>query len=170
MHRDLGGGVFDLTKIVGRKFDCSCSDVFFQAMQLRGARDWNNPRPLSEQPPERDLSRGCLLPFCDAAEEFNQRLVRLERLRREARESAAEVSAVELRVFVDLAREKAFAQRAVGNEADSQFLESRYDFLLRSSGPERVFALKCGERLDGCARRIVCTPASERPKCFTFPC
>jgi hypothetical protein len=37
-----------------------------------------------------------------------------------------------------------------------------------------VIATKFGIRIDPdgqpCARRIVCTPASERPKCFTLPC
>src|SRR4051794_12189277 len=37
LHRDPGGGVIDLTQIVGREFDRNCPDVFVQAMQLRGA-------------------------------------------------------------------------------------------------------------------------------------
>ena len=118
-------------------------------MQLRGAWDRNNPRLLRKQPGERDLSRCRLLPFCDAAEQINQGLIRLESLRREARESAAEVGAVESRVFVDLAREEALAQRAVGHEANAEFLEGRNHFLLRGSRPQRVFALESSERLDG---------------------
>src|SRR6476620_6197033 len=97
-------------------------------MQLRGAWDWNNPRLLGQQPGERDLSRCRLLPFCDAAEQIDQGLIRLESLRCEARQSAAEVGAVELRVFVDLAREEALTQRAVGDKADSEFFEGRYHF------------------------------------------
>ena len=42
----------------------------------------------------------------------DQGLIRLESLRREARQDAAEVGAVELRVLVHLAREKALAHRA----------------------------------------------------------
>src|SRR5438105_3314471 len=99
-------------------------------MQLRGAWDRNNPRLLRKQPGERDLSRCRLLPFCGAAEQINQRLIRLESLGREARESAAEVRAVESRVFVDLAREEAPAQWAVGHQANAEFLEGRNDFLL----------------------------------------
>src|SRR2546430_5708849 len=118
-------------------------------MQLRGAWDWNNPRRLGEQPGERDLSRCRLLPFCDAAEQINQSLIGFEGLRREARESAAKVGAVELRVFVDFSGKEAFAKRTVWNEADSQFLKRRYHFLLRSSGPQGVFALKRSERLHG---------------------
>src|SRR5438445_8769901 len=111
-------------------------------MQLRGAWDRNNPRLLRKQPSERDLSRCRLLPFCDAAEQINQGLIRLEGLRREAREGAAEVGAVELRAFVDLAREEALAQRAVRDEADPEFLKGRYHFLLGGPRPQRVFALE----------------------------
>src|SRR5712692_506914 len=120
-------------------------------MQLRCARNWNNPRLLSEQPGERDLSRCCIFLSCDSAEKINQRLIRLERLRCEAREGAAKIGAVEGRFLVHLPREKTFPEGAVGNEADSEFLKGRYDFLLRSSRPERVFTLKRRERLD-CVR------------------
>ena len=84
-----------------------------------------------------------------AAEQIDQGLVRLPGLRREAREDVAEVGAVERRVLVDLAREEALAQRAVGNEADPEFLERRQHFRLGRSPPQRVFALERGDRLDG---------------------
>ena len=64
---------------------------------------------LGKQPSERDLGGCRLLPFCDAAEQVNQGLIRLESLRREARQGAVEVGAVEVRVFIDLAREEAQA-------------------------------------------------------------
>ena len=149
MHRDLGGDALDVAEIVRRKSERSGPDVLLQAMQLRGARDRNNPRLLSEQPDERDLCRGRLLPLGDAAEEGDQGLIRLERLRREPRQRAAEVGAVEGRFLIHLAREKAPAQRAIGNKADSEFLNGRNHFLLRGSRPQRVFALERGDRLDG---------------------
>ena len=37
MHRDLRGGAFDVTKVVRRQFDCNCSEVLVQTMQLHGA-------------------------------------------------------------------------------------------------------------------------------------
>ena len=85
----------------------------------------------------------------DAAKQINQGLIRLERLRREARQGTAEVRTVELRVFVNLAGEIALAQRTVCDQADAQFLKRRYHFLFRSPRPQRVFALQRGERLDG---------------------
>src|SRR2546426_7060571 len=117
-------------------------------MQLRGAGDRNNPRLLGQQPGERNLGRCCLFLFCDAAEQINQGLVRLERFRSETREGAAEVGAIEGRFLVHLPREKTLAQRAVRHEADSEFLQGRYHFLLRGSRPQRVFALERSDRLD----------------------
>src|ERR1700683_1013175 len=117
-------------------------------MQLCGAWDRRHPRLLGQQPGECDLSRRSLLPFPDAGEQINQGLIRLESLRREARQGAAEVGAIELRTFVDLASEEALAQGAIRDKADAEFLKGRYHFLLRSPGPQRVFALQSGERLD----------------------
>src|SRR5260370_19657286 len=117
-------------------------------MQLRSAWDRYNPRLLRKQPPERDLSRCRLLSFPDAGEQIYEGLIRLESLRREARQGAAEVRTVELRVFVDLPREKASAQRAVREKPGSEFIQGRYHFLFRSPHPQRVFALERSERLD----------------------
>src|SRR5207247_2128490 len=117
----------------------------FEPVQFRGAWNWNNPRLLRQQPGQRDLSRCRFLPFRDAAEQINQSLIGLERLRGEAREGAAKVGAVERRVFVNLARKEALAQWTVGHKANSEFLQCRYHFLFRSSGPQRVFALKSSE-------------------------
>ena len=83
------------------------------------------------------------------AEQIDQGLIRLESLRREARQGAAEVGAVERRVFVDLAREEALAQRAVRHEADAEFLKGRYHLRFGRPPPQRVFALEGGDRLDG---------------------
>src|SRR6266571_5370640 len=117
-------------------------------MQLRGAWDGNNPRLLGKQPGERDLRRGRLLPCGDLAQQIHQGLIRLESLRREARERAAEVGAVERRVFVDLSREEALPQWTIGNEANAEFLQGRQHFRFRSSPPQRVLALEGRERLD----------------------
>ena len=86
-------------EIVGREFDRDCSDVLVQTMQLRGAGDRNNPRLLGQQPGQRDLSGRRLLSLCDAAEQIDQGLIRLERLRREARQRAAEVGSCRISCF-----------------------------------------------------------------------
>jgi len=67
------------------------------------------PSALSEDPGERDL-RGCrLLPFGDLAEQIHQGLIRSSVLRREARDDIAKIGLIELRFFVDLAREEPFS-------------------------------------------------------------
>jgi len=55
-------------EIIGCKFDCYCSDILVQAVQFRGAGDWNNPRLPGQQPGERYLSRCRLLPLADLGE------------------------------------------------------------------------------------------------------
>src|SRR5437762_4734395 len=117
-------------------------------MEFRGAWDGNDPRLLREQPCERNLSRCRLLPFCDVANQIDQGLIRFARLRREARESVAEIGTVECSVFVDLSCEKASAQRTVRNKADSEFFECRQYFRFGVSHPQRVFALDRSDRLD----------------------
>ena len=47
------------------------------------------------------------------------------------------------------AGEKALAQRAEGHEADAELLERRQDLLLGLPPEQRIFALKCGDRLHG---------------------
>lgn len=61
----------------------------------------------------------------------------LPSLRRKAREGVAEVGTVERSVFVDLSPEEALPQRAIWNEADSEFLEGRQHFRFRASRPQR---------------------------------
>src|SRR5215813_5807990 len=104
-------------------------------MQLRSAWYRSNPRLLGQQPRERYLGGSRLLPFSDLAEQINQGLIRFPGLRGKARDDVAEVGTVERRVFVNLSREKALAQRAVGNEADPELLKGRYHFFLRSPCP-----------------------------------
>jgi len=90
---------------------------------LCGARDWNNPRLLGQQPCERDLGGCRSLPSCDPGQQIDQSQIRLPILGREARDDVAEVGAVERRALIDLPREKALAQRTERNEANSQLLE-----------------------------------------------
>ncbi len=75
-----------------------------------------------------------------------------------------------LGILVHLTGEESFPQRAIGNEADAKFLECRQHFLFGTSGPQRIFALDGGDRLD-CMRTAdrARNRDSERPKCFTFP-
>ncbi len=133
----------------GREFDSKCADVLIQALELPAARDGNNPRLLGKQPGERDLSRCRSLLFSDPGKQINDHPVGFARLRRKARQAAADIDTGEGGVFVDLSGEIAPAQRAERHEADPKFLACRQHFLLNGSPPQRVFALDCRDRLDG---------------------
>jgi hypothetical protein len=63
LHRDLRGGRLDLSEVLGSEFEVSGFEVLAQALGLRRSRDRDDPRLPGEQPGERDLSRGCVLPF-----------------------------------------------------------------------------------------------------------
>src|SRR6185369_3718874 len=117
-------------------------------MKLRRPGDWYDPRLLREQPGEGDLSGRRLLAFCDCAKQIDQRLIRLASLWGEARDDVAEIGAIELRIFGDLAGEEALTERAEWNESDTELLECRQQLLFRAPPPQRVFALNCGDRLD----------------------
>src|ERR1700736_843406 len=123
------------------KFDFRCSEVFFKTMQLGCARDRNDPRLFCKQPSQCDLSRCRLLLFRESAEEVNQRLIRFTILWGKARDDVAEIRTIELRVLVDLAREKTLTERAKWNESDPEFFKRRQHRLFRRPPPQRVFAL-----------------------------
>src|SRR5579859_5060904 len=101
LYRYLGNGVLDLLQIVGRKRDSKCADVLIQTFELPAARNWNDPRLLSEQPGECDLGWCRSLLFSDPDKQIDDHLVCFPRLRRKTRQAAADINAGEGRVFVD---------------------------------------------------------------------
>ena len=105
---------------------------------------------LRQQPGERDLRRDVhFLRRRKLAEQIDQRLVCPACLRGEARHDVAEIGAVERRILADRAGEKALAQRAEGDEANSEFFERRQHLLLGLPPPQRILALKGCDRLHG---------------------
>src|ERR1700722_1799081 len=139
---------FDGTEVFRCKFDVRRSEVFVKAMQLGCARNRNDPRLLGKQPSKRELSR-CHLPlFREFAEQINQRLVRFTVLWVKAWDGVAEIRIIELRIFSDLAGEETFTKWAKWNESDPEFFQRRQHQFFRLPPPERVLALKCGDRLN----------------------
>ena len=97
-------------------------------------------------------------------------LVRFPRLWRKARKAIAEIGTVERGAFIDLAGKESPAQGAIGNEADTQVFDRRKDL---ASGCLHQIEYSLWTAVTGWiarARRIVCAPGSERPKCLTLPC
>src|SRR6185437_12943877 len=145
---DIRGGTFDFAEIFERKFDVSSSEILFQAMKLGCSRYWNNPRLLRKQPGECDLSGRCLFVLREFNQQIDQGLTRLSILRVKARNGVAEIRTVEFCCFVDLAREKARAQRAKWNESNPKLFERRQEGLFWLSPPQRVLTLNRSHWLD----------------------
>ena len=146
------------------------SEVLLQALQLRGARDRNDPRLLGEQPGERDLRGRRLLPFGDPAEQIDQAwfafrasgVKRGTMLRKSVLSNVVFSSILPVRKPLPsgLNGTKPIpSSSSVGSTSASGSLHhSEYSLCSAVTG------------WTACARRIVCTPASDRPKCLTLPC
>jgi hypothetical protein len=111
LHCDLCGGGVELPEILRCEFDGNGSDVLFKALQFRGAGNWNDPGFLCKESGERDLS-GCRIPVrSECSNQIHESAICLARFRREARETAAIVLLVKLRIFCNRPREESLAQR-----------------------------------------------------------
>src|SRR6266542_330869 len=147
LHLDLRRSGVDRAEVLGRQVDVRGAEVLLEPVQLRGPRDRHGPRLLRQQPRQRDLrGRRLLLPR-DLAEQIDQGLVRLARLRREARHDVAEVVLVERGLLVDLPGQEPLPERAERDEPDPELLERREHLLFRLPPPQRVLALERRDRL-----------------------
>src|SRR5262249_17351307 len=147
-HRDLGGDRLQFMEIVGRELQIHGSQILFEPLDLGSARDGNNPWLLCEQPGECNLCRSRSLLLREPANHVDQSLICFAVLRCKAGHVVEEIILLELRVFADFSGEKASAERAEGNESDSEFLESWKDFSFGLSPPKRIFILQGRDRLD----------------------
>jgi len=159
----------DLAEVVRRKLDGGRSDVLFQAIQLRGAWDWNNPRLLGKQPRERNLSWGRILPPGDVAKQIDHCLIRFSSLRRKARDDVAEVGTVECSLLVNLPVRKPLPRGLNGTKPIPSSSRTGITSLSGSLHHSEYSLWSAVTGWTACARRIVCAPASERPKCLTLP-
>src|SRR2546423_3148830 len=108
----------DLVKIFGRQRDTCGAKILLETLDLACAWDRDDPWLLRQQPGERDLRGGGVLALRHFPEQIDERVIRLPVLRCEARNRLPEITAIELRVLVDLPGEKSFAERTEGNETD----------------------------------------------------
>ena len=163
--------VFDLAEVVRREFDVAAREVLLEPVELRRARDRHDPRLLREQPREGDLAG--VAPFVRDARRADPRRPGWPRgpPDGEARDGVAEVAARRTSVVSSiLPVRNPLPERAERHEADPELFQRRQD---PSSGSRHHSEYSLCSAVTGCtacARRIVCTPASERPKCFTLPC
>ena len=94
-------------------------------MPFRRARDWDNPRLLRQQPGKRDLARCRVFALRHSLEEIDDCLIRLSILGVETRQRTSKIRAIDLRLFINLAAQEPFSQRAERHEPDAEFLERR---------------------------------------------
>ena len=71
LHGNLCDSAFDAVKIVGAQFHCCRTEVLLETMELRRARNRNDPGFLREQPRKRDLRRRRTLPLSDSSEQLD---------------------------------------------------------------------------------------------------
>jgi hypothetical protein len=74
---DLRGHAIQFLEIVGCQFDESRPDVLLQPVQFWSAWDGDDPRLLSKQPGESDLSGGCMLLRRERLNNIYQTAIRL---------------------------------------------------------------------------------------------
>ena len=146
----------------------AAAQILLQPMQLRSSGNRDDPRFLSQQPGNRDLRRCSLLLPRNVAEHIHQGLVRFPVLFVETGNDVAKIRAIELRVLVDSASEEAFPERAERDKANPQFLKRRQNLALRLSPPERIFALQCGDWLNGVSKTDCLNTGLGKTEVFDF--
>lgn len=143
MHGECRGFGADLLHICRGQFDVECAQVFVEVLDVAGARDGDNERSPSQQPGQCDLCGGGVLGFGELCEEVNERPVRFQVFRSEAREVGAQIGfGVEPCAGADLAGQVALPEWTPRDEADTQFFTSVEDAVVFGIAcPNRVFAL-----------------------------
>jgi len=128
-------------------FHVGGSDVFLQSVQLRGARNRNDPGLLRQQSRERDLRRRNIFASRNIAEQIDERQIRLAGLGRKTWNEIPEVGTPEAGILVDFPGEETRAERAEGDEANPKLLARRKNLRLGLAHPQRVLALNGGHGL-----------------------
>src|SRR5215212_6557701 len=161
--------VLDLAEIVGRQLDISCRNVLFETVQLGRTGDRDDPRLLGEQPGERDLRGRCVLAYGDPSQQVDKAVLAFRAsgskrgtVLRKSPGSKVVVSSI-LPVRNPLPS---------GLKGTKPMPSSVSVGRICSSGSRHHSEYSLWRAVTGWtawARRIVRMPASERPKCRTFP-
>src|SRR6266496_5462673 len=124
-HGELRSRGADLVEVFSHQVHIGGSDVFLQSVQLRGARNRNDPGLLRQQPRERDLRRRNIFASRNIAEQIDERQIRLAGLGRKTWNEIPEVGTLEAGILVDFPGEETRAERAEGDEANPKLLARR---------------------------------------------
>ena len=114
---------------------------------------------------------GCrFLLLCEIRDDIDERLISFAVFFAESWDDGAKVGAVELGGGIDLASEETFAERAEGDEADTELFERGHNGMLGLAPEEGVLALQCSDGLHRvCAADGFCACFRE-PEVFDFAC
>src|SRR5512133_1856218 len=121
--------------------------ILLKVLAALGAGYRDEVFSLGEYPRQCQLAGRHPFAFGDGADTLNQDLVLVEVLTGKARVTfGAEICVAEILSAGDGAGKESTAERAIRNEADTKFSDSRNDLLFGVPLPKRVFGLK---RCDG---------------------
>lgn len=84
-------GLLDLAQIIGRQREAGRGGVLLQPVRFRRSGDRNDPWFLRQQPGQRDLRRGAVVPSGDPLQQVHERPVLPPRFGAEAGDRGAEV-------------------------------------------------------------------------------
>src|SRR4029453_8859028 len=124
-------------------------DVLFEVLAPLRPRYRHDIRPLRQHPRQRELRRLATLLRRDLPDALDEAHVLSEVLLAEARELPAPVVLGQVFRLLEVARQEAAPERAVGDEADAQLPARGQNLRLHVARPERVFALQSGDGVYG---------------------
>src|ERR1700739_866618 len=139
-------------------------------MRLGRPGNGNNPWLLLQQPSQGNLGGRHFLLRREFSYHFYQRLIRLSIFLAEARNIAAEIGSVEFRFSLIAPVRKPLPNGLNGTKPIPSSSKAGNTSASGSLHHNEYSLWSAVTGWTACARRMVCTPASDRPKCFTLPC
>src|SRR5262249_23659938 len=132
------------------------ADVLFEIRASLRARNRHDVVALRHHPRQCELTRRAALVARDLRDLVDELQVVREVVALEPRRQPAEIVLREVVELLDLAGENAAAERAVRDEADAELAARGEHAVFWIAGPQRVFGLDCGDRMNlrGAAQRL----------------
>ena len=168
--RDLGRCAVDLGKVGAGEFRGHCAKVLLQPRRLGSPRDRHDPRCTGEEPRKRQLRRGCALrsPIVRRRSTSVWFALRASTVKRGSSLRLSALSKVVCSSMPPVRKPCPSGLYGTNPMPSSAHTGSTSPSGRRHQSEYSLWTAVT--RWTACARRIVCAPASERPKCLTLPC